>query len=112
MQIYIVDEKYKTLGFTEKVNDLCKNLKVEIDNIDMLQFNNLILNSKKEHPFDGMTSKELWDLNMQTGSRLNQLHGLELIDNDFKDRMFNIMSELFTFSCAANNAKLKYDGEM
>ncbi len=108
MQTYIVNKDYKKLGFGEKVNKLCKNLKVEIDEIDMLQFNNLILDSDKEYPFDGMTSYEIWQLNMATGSKLKQLVWLDLIDEDFEGRMLNIMRELMTFSSVADGAKLKY----
>jgi hypothetical protein len=107
MQTYIVNEDYLNLGFCEKINKLCRDFRIEIDYIDMLQFNNLVLKSNKDYPFDGLESKEIWDLNMQIGLRLKQIEALDLADKEFITRMFSIMRKLTTFSAVADGAKLK-----
>jgi len=106
IQTYIVDKSYKELGFSDKVNKFCEEFKLEVDCIDAIQYNNLILKSDNDKIFNGLESRDIWDLNMETGLRLQKLKDLEFIDDDFKDRMFNLMSKLMTFSAVADGAKL------
>lgn len=109
LQVYKVneDDYINDENLHPKFREFCETFILEISNSDMLQLNNLILNSEKEFPFDGITSFELWNIMMMTGVKVIKLHKEGLIDLKFKENILDIIKKINIFGILPDNIKLK-----
>lgn len=113
IQVYKVNEEDYINDYTlsPKMREICTSSLFEINNIDMVNINNLFLNSEKEFPFDGLNSKELWNIIMETGLKLKNLHKENIIDETFKNHISGILNKFILFCMLPENIKLKVQGE-
>ena len=109
IQVYKVNEEDYINNHTlsPKLRGICTDSLFEINNVDMVNINNLFLKSEKEFPLDGLDSKELWNIIMETGVNLKNLYRENLVDETFKNHISEILNGFILFCMLPENIKLK-----